>query len=299
MSHTIYLPTFAAKKEDVQRQLAILQEEVLQKHPSTFDIGLEIGGLPKHFQQGEHLEAIVDNTKSVAAGVKTIVHGFAGLAVYTEGISDMSNDEVGPKLLKTYIDLAKKLGSNYVHVHGSAGFQGIKPLADKFDRLEKIRRNLINGMINSEGIPIGLENLPVPSCCDFYTDPKEVWSDCAQQPEDVQTVIQGTPLKFTFDTAHYGINKPGSIDLVKPVEGLKEHLYHLHVVDCTGFWKANVSKAYDGSIPGDGRIGPDSFQKFFHYIRENHPNLGMCIEVKNDPYYFREGIRRVIKWLSE
>lgn len=300
---TIYVPTFAAWRGDVESRLKLLEDEVLnnENYKGKFNIGLEIGGLPKHFTQPEHLEAIVNNIKSVAGEVKTIVHGFAGLAVYTEGIADMS-DEVGKKLINIYIDLGKKLNSSYVHVHGSAGFQGIKDPENKIQRLQKIRENLLYGLSISEGIPIGIENLPTPSACDFDSNPETVWSDCVQQPEDVLAVIQGTQLKFTFDTAHYGINRNGYIDLTEPVKKLKDHLYHLHVVDCCGYWESNVSQAYDGSIPGDGRIGPDSFKQFFTYIRENHPNLGVCIEVRNldekNPEQTREGIKRVCKWLS-
>lgn len=302
--HTIYVPTFAAFRGDVESRLALLEQEVLnnEQYKGKFDIGLEIGGLAKHFTQQESLEKIVENIKSVAGGVNTVVHGFVGLAVYTEGIADMS-DEVGKKLLEIYIELGKKLNSVYAHVHGSAGFQGIKEPVDKQERLQKIRENLLYGLSISNNIPIGLENLPTPSACDFDDNPKTVWSDCVQQPTDVQTVIQGTPLKFTFDTAHYSINKDGYIDLTEPVKTLKDHLYHLHVVDSCGYWEPNVSKCYDGSIPGDGRIGPDSFENFFKHIHENHPNLGICIEVRNkdekNPEQTREGIKRVLKWLSK
>ncbi|MEK6860467.1 MAG: hypothetical protein AABY07_00710 [Nanoarchaeota archaeon] len=90
--------------------------------------------------------------------------------------------------------------------------------------------------------------------------------------------------------------------MTKPVKKLKDHIYHLHVVDCEGYWTPNQSMAFDGPVPGDGRIGSYAFENFFNYIKENHPNLGVCIEVRNkdekNPEQTREGIRRVCRWLS-
>ena len=301
--HTIYVPTFAFWKGDIESRLKLLEDEILhnEEYKGKFDIGLEIGGLSKHFSSQEPIDKIYENITSVAKGVKTVVHGFAGLEVYTAGIADMS-DDVGKNLLERYIGLGKKLNSSYVHVHGSAGFQGIKEPENKSDRLQKIRENLLYGLSISDGIPIGLENLPTPSASDFDSNPETVWSDCVQQPTDVQKVIQGTHLKFTFDTAHYSINRNGYIDLIAPVKEMKDYLYHLHIVDSCGYWEPNVSKCYDGSIPGDGRIGPDSFEKFFKHVHENHPDLGICIEVRNidekNPEQTRQGIRKVLNWLS-
>ena len=301
--HTIYVPTFAAFKEDIESRLKLLAVEVYHNatYEGKFDIGLEIGGLAKHFSSQEPIDQIYEYMRSVAGGVKTVVHGFAGLEVYTAGIADMS-DDVGKSLLERYIGLGKRLNSSYVHVHGSAGFQGIKEPENKSERLQRIRKNLLYGLSISDGIPIGLENLPSPSACDFDSNPETVWSDCVEQPEDVCEVIRGTPLKFTFDTAHYGINRGGYVDLTKPVKMLKDHLYHLHVVDCLHYWIPNISKAIDGPIPGDGRMGKESFENFFRYIRENHPDLGVCIEVRNiderNPEQTREGVRRVLRWLG-
>ena len=50
-------------------------------------------------------------------------------------------------------------------------------------------------------------------------------------------VVRDTPLKITFDTAHYASNQPGYINLIKPLEGIEKHLFHFHVGDCSGFWK--------------------------------------------------------------
>jgi len=130
--HTIYVPTFAFWKPDIETRLSLLEEEVLNNSNNNgkFDIGLEIGGLVKHFASQEPINQIYENIQSVAGGVKTVVHGFAGLEVYTAGIADMS-DDVGKSLLERYIDLGKRLNSSYVHVHGSAGFQGIKEPENK------------------------------------------------------------------------------------------------------------------------------------------------------------------------
>ncbi len=301
--HTIYVPTFAFWKPDIETRLKLLEDEIFNKeeYKGKFDIGLEIGGLAKHFASQEPIDQIYENIQSIASGVKTVVHGFAGLEVYTAGIADMS-DDVGKKLLERYIDLGKRLNSSYVHVHGSAGFQGIKEPANKPERLQRIRNNLLYGLSISDGIPIGIENLPSPSACDFDDNPEKVWSDCVEQPEDVLSVIQNTPLKFTFDTAHYGINRGGYVDLTKPVKMLKDNLYHLHVVDCLHYWIPNISKAIDGPVPGEGRMGRETFENFFEYIRESHPDLGVCIEVRNiyekNPEQTREGVRRVLRWLS-
>jgi len=116
---TIYVPTFAAFNTDVKTMFKLLDEEVLKKHPEKFQIGLEISGTSEHFTNQEHLEAIVDNIKTIAGGVKTIIHGFSGIEIYTQGIADMSED-VGIKLLNDYVKLGKKLKSKYVHVHGAA-----------------------------------------------------------------------------------------------------------------------------------------------------------------------------------
>ena len=76
--HTIYLPTFAANKGDVQTMYGLLQEEVLARHGDKFGIGLEIIGAADHFTDNGTLDKIVGNVKGIAGGVKTVVHGFSG-----------------------------------------------------------------------------------------------------------------------------------------------------------------------------------------------------------------------------
>ncbi len=297
---TIYVPTFAAIRGDVETIFGLLEKEVLKKHRGQFDIGLEIGGLSEHFTNPEYLENIVENIKSVASGVKTTVHGFSGLEIYTKDLADMSKG-VGKNLLKTYIKLAKKLGSNYVHVHGAVGYQGIKEPKDKEQVLMQIRKNLLFGLNSAENIKIGIENLPKPSGCDFETNPKKVWSDYVEEIQDCLQIVKGTDLKITFDTAHYSINKTKGADLISPAQILKNHLYHIHLGDSKGDWGANKSKAFDGLIPGDGKIGENSFAEFFKYIRKHHSNVGICVEVRNkdykNPVETKESIRRLVKWL--
>ncbi|OGJ13349.1 hypothetical protein A3K82_00430 [Candidatus Pacearchaeota archaeon RBG_19FT_COMBO_34_9] len=299
--NTIYVPTFPAFRGDVETMFSLLKEEVLKKYPGKFGIGLEIGGKPEHFTNQESLEKIVKNIKEVAGGAKTIVHGFSGLAIYTEGIADMSKD-VGKNLLATYVDLAKKLKSNYVHVHGAIGYHGIKTPEDKPEVLNKVRKNLLWGLENSEGISIGIENLPTPSAYDFDSNPETVWSDYVEGIEDCMKIVKDTPLKITFDTAHYGINEKENPDLIKPLKEIGKYLGHIHVGDCKGIWIQNKSRAYDGVIPGDGRIGKDSFEKFFKYIAKENPNISICLEVQNkdfkNPEETRESIKRVCNWLE-
>jgi len=79
-------------------------------------------------------------------------------------------------------------------------------------------------------------------------------------------------------------------------------LHHIHLGDSRGIWVANKFKAFDGIIPGEGRIGKDSFAKFFNYIREHHPNIGICIEVRNEDYKnpieTKESTKRLVNWLT-
>ena len=298
---TIYLPTFAAKKGDVQTMYDLLQREVLDRHGDRFDIGLEIIGAADHFTDGATLDAMIKNVHGVAGDVKTVVHGFSGLDVYTKGIADMGK-AVGRELLATYRALAERLGSGYVHVHGAAGYRGCEAPADKIKILERIRENMLNVWGGDRSIAVGIENLPLPSACDFDENPETVWSDCVEGVEDCLEVVGDTGLKVTFDTAHYGINgKAGKMDLVHPVRRLGDRLHHLHVGDAEGNWVPHKSRAYDGLVPGDGKIGEEAFATFFRYIKDNHPDLGICIEVHNkdfkDPAESRESVRRTVNWL--
>ena len=115
-------------------------------------------------------------------------------------------------------------------------------------------------------------------------------------------IVKDTPLKITFDTAHYGINEKENPDLIKPLKEIGKYLGHIHVGDCKGIWIQNKSRAYDGVIPGDGRIGKDSFEKFFKYIAKENPNISICLEVQNkdfkNPEETRESIKRVCNWLE-
>ena len=92
---TIYLPTFAYFKKDIETVLGILEKNV---DKNKFEIGLEIGGKPEHFLNKEGIERIVENMNSVAKGVQVTVHGFSGKAIYEidekdSHIADMSREE--------------------------------------------------------------------------------------------------------------------------------------------------------------------------------------------------------------
>ncbi len=298
---TIYLPTFAANRNDVGTVLSILEKDVLESHPGEFNIGLEIYGKMAHFQEEEVLAEMAENIKSVAGDIRTIVHGIVG-DIYTGEIADISKEN-GRVLLMAYINLAKKLGSVYVHTHGGIGYRGLKTPVDKPEVLDKARATLLEGLKASGGIPIGIENIPSPSCHDLEINPEKVWSDYVEGIDDCMQVVGDTPLKITFDTCHYGASRDGYIDLIEPVERIRKQLHHLHVSDTSGYWKPYVSKGGEGSIPGEGRIGKDSFAKFFRYIRKNHPDIGICTEAYPEdfanPVEFGKAIRRVCKWLSD
>lgn len=293
---TIYLPTFAFFRKDVETMFGILEKDVPNKY---IGIGLEIYGKREHFQE-EGLGKIVRNIGSVAGGVKTIVHGIIG-DIYPGGIADMSR-KAGRELLMAYINLAKRLGSEYVHTHGGAGYRGIEVPADKQEVLEKIRNNFFMCLEKADGIPVGIENAPIPSGGDIDENSKTVWSDYVEGIEDCMQIVRDTPLKITFDTAHYGSSNGGNVNLVLPVIAIEKQLGHIHLGDYDAQWVPNVSKFSEGIIPGDGKIGNDSFQCFFKYIKRKHPEIGVGIEVHNkdysNPLETKECLRRVCSWLK-
>ena len=301
---TIYLPTFAARSEDIKNVLYVLEKNV---NLNRFNIGLEIGGKAKDFLNQEGIEKIVENISHVARGVKTTVHGFSGKEVYEingkeSHIADMSREE-GRDLLETYIQLAKKIGSHYVHVHGGVGYQGVKVPGDMRIKLGEVRKNLLSGLENAlkSNICIGIENLPSPSLCDYDTDSHKVWRDYVESIPSILGIVNGTGLKATFDTAHFALNKK-DFDLIEGVSLLENHLYHLHACDIEGYWVPGKSLSKDGLIPGEGRIGEKRFRDFFRYIAESHPNIGIVAETRiadsKNPVEFRESVKKICEWLS-
>jgi len=304
---TIYVPTFAVFRDDVEKMMGIL-ETAQRDYGNGFEIGLEIGGKLEHFTTDEGLARITENINGVSEWVSTIVHGFSGLEIYEKDgkeshLADMSTKN-GAGVLDVYIGLAKKIGSRYVHVHGGAGYQGVGVPKDKSLVLGAIRRNLLGGLrgASDNGIEVGIENLPGPSCCDFDSNPYTVWRDYVQGVEDCEEVVNGTDLRVTFDTAHHALNRVGFIDLISPARRLGKHLRHIHVCDVQGYWHPNNSLSYDGLIPGEGNIGKMGFGDFFKYVGREHPDIGICMEVRpsdfKNPVEFRESIDRVWKWLD-
>jgi|GEM_PF-4369952 len=297
----IVLPTMAVDKEDVNIMLGLLERLV----GGRYEIGLEIIGKPVHFQEEGYLKQIGDNIRSVAQGAFLVIHGFSGIQVYESGIADMRT-EIGRALLITYLELAKDIGANYIHIHSSAGYKGDRLSRKsilKVEAMDKIRVNMISasGLVEA-GCPVGIENLPTPSMGDVEKDPHKIWRDCVDSLEDCIYIVRGTDLKITLDTCHYAINQKGRIDLIKPVKRLSQHLWHFHISDTKGYWIPNRSLWQEGVVPGNGRIGEESFKELFSYLKENHPDISLCIEVFNkdyrDPVETEESIRRILGWLE-
>ena len=295
----ILLPTMAAYMGDVKTQLGLLEKTVRGK----YEIGLEIVGKPEHFQEERHLRKIRDNIRSVAKGAYVVIHGFSGLQVYESGLSDMRTSK-GRKLLETYLKLGRAVDASYVHVHGGAGYKGrTLTLHEKRVELNKVRENLLycKRKLSTE-FQLGVETLPSPSMGDVEMDPKKVWHDHCESLVDCLAIVDGTELKVTFDTCHYGADKGEKINLIEPIEMLGGHFGLLHANDISGYWVPYKSTWKEGVVPGDGRIGRSSFRKMFAYIKRKHPHVGISIEAYNadykNPIESKESIIRVLKWLE-
>lgn len=304
---TILLPTMAAFKGDIETMFSLLEKTV----PQQYKIGLEIIGKPSHFigeYAEENLNKIKNNLEEIAKGAQIVVHGFSGLDIYETGSADMRTEQ-GRALLKTYLKLAQDIGAGYVHVHSAAGYRGESNERAKQKAKEQIRKNML-GIIRETRVTlnVGIENLPCPSMGDVETDPEKIWKDHVESLEDCLSVVQGTDLKVTLDTCHYacGIKEP-KINLVKAAKQLDAYLNYLHISDVNGYWIPKMpgregSAWIEGVIPGNGRIGEEAFAEFFKYIRENKPDIGICIEVSNkdfkNPEESRDSITKVISWLS-
>lgn len=298
---TIYLPTFAAFKDDVKNVFSLIEKEILKKYQGKINAGLEIYGKPEHFSTRENLEKMVENVKTTAGNIKTIVHGIVG-DIYPLGIVDMRKD-AGKNVLIFYIDLGQMLKSEYVHTHGGAGYIGIKIPEDKQQGLREIKDNYLECLKRSKGIPLGIENAPNPSGGDTDDNPKTVWSDYVQGIEDCMQIVKDTSLKITFDTAHYGSDKFGDIDLINPLKTIGKYLGHIHLGDYASPWIPNKSKFLEGIVPGEGRIGKDEFKRFFEYIKENYSDIGVGIEIINENYKelteTKKCLNLICPWLKE
>lgn len=296
----IILPTTAAYKDDFERMLGLLERTV----DKEYEIGLEIKGKPEHFQEERYLDQIKENIISVAKGVYLVIHGFSGIEVYESGIGDMRSDE-GRKYLEVLLRLGEDTGADYVHVHGGAGYRGAELSSqEKREGLDNIRENILSCKNDLDiKYPLGIENLPNPSMGDYPFGSEDIWRDCVDSIDDCLYIVEGTELKVTFDTCHYAANKIGKIDLVEPAEKLREHLYHVHINDVYGYWVPSKSVWREGVIPGDGNIGEESFRGFLTYIRGNHPDISICLEVYNadykNPVESEESIKRVLDWLKD
>ena len=244
----IVLPTMAVDRKDVNIMMGILERLVGSRH----EIGLEIIGEPVHFQKEKYLKKIRDNIRSIAEGAFLVVHGFSGPQVYESGIADMRT-ETGRALLIIYLELAKDIGANYVHIHSSAGYKGDRLSREsslKMEAMDKVRANMLSasGLVKA-GCSVGIENLPTPSMGDVEKDPHKIWRDCVDSLEDCIYIVRGTDLKITLDTCHYAINQKGRIDLIKPVRLLSQFLWHFHISDTKGYWMPNRSTWQEGVIP--------------------------------------------------
>lgn len=288
----------AAKSKDVELMLNLLEKTV----PKKYESGLEIIGKADHFKNPEEIAKIVENITGLAKGAYLSVHGFSGLEVYESGLADMREEKSGGKLLDTYLDIADKIGANYIHIHSGAGYKGInKALKDKKEELNKIRNILLSRASKSK-VPIGIENLPSPSMGDVEKDHDQIWCDGVESIDDCLEIVEGTNLKVTFDTCHYASDKEGEIDLVAPLQKLGAYAVYLHISDMQGRWVPHQSVWTEGVIPGQGRIGEEQFKKFFQYIKENCPDVGLCIEVANpdfkNPVETEIAVKQILKWLQ-
>ncbi len=292
----ILLPTMAAFKGDVETMFGLLERTVGRRH----QIGLEIIGKLEHFQNEESLGKMKDNLCAVAKGAHLVVHGFSGLAVYENGVGDMRNEN-GVRLLENYLRVGEDVGAKYVHVHSGAGYKGTISERARQEGLDKVKHNLVE-CGRKTSIPIGIENLPDPLMGDIEKDPEKMWLDCVESIEDCLHVVSGTSVGVTLDTCHYACNRKGEIDLVEPVEQLGGYFSYLHVSDVSGFYVPNQSLWQEGFTAGDGQIGKESFKNFFRYIREKHPEIGLCVEVNNrdfkNPAESEESLKRVLAWLG-
>ena len=294
---TFYLPVWASRPTDIA-----VMAKILEKYVPKGSRGLKVIGSAEDFTTQEGLETVRENMKPYVDSFKIAIHGFSGLAVYTEGLADLTK-EAGKNLLDTYIKLGETLNAAYIHLHAAAGYNGNSPClfyTNLDEAKELVRRTLIGGQ-NSTHIPIGIENLPTPSAGDFDTDPHTVWRDYVESVEDCLDVVRNTNLKVTFDTCHYacGIEE---IDLVAGARALGEHLNFLHISDVGGFWDPYESLWTEGLVPGEGRIGDEQFEKFFDYIREEHSDISICIEVSNkdktNPKQTIDSLVKVRNWLE-
>lgn len=293
------MPTMAAKRNDVETVLSVLEREVGKEHK----IGLEIIGLARHFQNPESIAEIVKNINELAKGAYVSVHGFSGMAVYESGLADMRSEESGGKLLDIYLDIANKTNAQYVHVHSGAGYKGITNAPkNKSADLQKIK-NVMLARANKTSIPVGIENLPAPSMGDMEKDPDQIWCDEVESIDDCLDVVKGTNMKVTFDTCHHACGLNGqNIDVVEPAMNLGKHAGYFHLSDVDGNWVPYESIWTEGVVPGKGRIGEQNFMRFIKYIKSNHPDAKLCIEANNKDFSkldeSAESIKRVVNWLK-
>lgn len=203
----IYLPAMGAFKDDVQTMASLLRDTV----PSEYGIGLDIIGKPKHFK-GKGIDTIVDNLLDLPRNVKLAIHGFSGGDVYEDGAADMRTKK-GQELLKTYLDIAKAVNADYVHVHSAAGYKNLHRLSST--ERERAHNEIISNFLSLSGlfprqISLGLENLPSPSMGDAEVNPQKIWRDHVDCLDDCLYIVKDIPHGFiTFDTCHYACNQTG------------------------------------------------------------------------------------------
>lgn len=285
----LYLPTRASSKSDVETCMRLLEP-----YSSKYDIGLEIIGNAADFLSEKGLDKIRENMQEVPYDL--VVHGFSGIDVYLTEVCDLRTPK-GAQNLRNLISLAEDVGANYVHTHSGAGYRGNISPSLKDTGLAAIRANMLN---MPSSVPLGIENLPNPSMGDRQLKPDEIWKDCVDSVKDCWQIVMGTEMKITFDTCHYACGLQ-NFDLIDGIKDLGKNLNFLHISDVIGYWEPNKSLWTEGVIPGEGRIG-NQFEKFFSYVRENYPKIGICVEVDNkdfrDPIESEETLKRVDHWLS-
>jgi sugar phosphate isomerase/epimerase len=198
----------------------------------------------------------------------------------------------------------------YVHTHGGElYFGGRMSETDLKHNQDLIIQSLLNASERHSRIRIGLENLPLfPNSDDpdLIHKPEKVGRTVFEELSDYRRAVEDTPIRLTFDTAHYAYDAPigAKVDIVSAVDVFGDYLRHLHISDARGFWEPGKSVARDGYIPGEGKIGIEEFKRFFTHIKENYDLTKVTLEAEvqdedySNPINREETLKRMVNWLS-
>jgi len=316
---TIMVPVMAAFERDLLTNLKLLEEIV---KPAGHEIGLGVIGKPSHFLEQEQRAKMIGNLNKYAKGLKIASHQWSGNVIYDPSPGNLAfsdlRTERGRKVINCGVDFAVEAINTgivpenqevYVHTHGGDIYFGKRMPENElqYDRA-LIRQNLVDASNRNPRVIIGLENLPhFPNSDDpeLINFPEKIGRSVFECLGDYKEAVEGTKLKLTFDTAHYGYEFPigDKIDLVSAIDIFGEHLRHVHISDAKGYWAPYVSIAGDGLVPGQGKIGEEEFIRFFRHLRNNYDLSKVSIEAEvqdadyQNPKNRRETLKRIVKWL--